>query len=318
MLKRILLTISENDWCKKNLPEYGFVKGTVSKFFPGIRLEDTIKATKELVFKKKNSGTYVTYLGENISNKEEANENLNIYKNVIEESVKNDIPLDISIKPTQLGLDQDLDFCIDNMKELVSFSKDNNRFVWIDMEYSRYVSDTIKMYEEIRKTYSKNIGICLQSYLHRTENDIQSIINNKGKNCFNIRLVKGAYKESPEISITDPNENKKNYIHLSNTILTSFVSNNDKESKLVLGSHDHYMVETIINNHDSSLYQNHNQFEINTLYGINEQLLSHLQTRYNVSVKTLICFGENYFPWFVRRIAENPNQNLGLLFKNLF
>tara|TARA_B110000116_G_scaffold239603_1_gene227134 strand:+ start:18 stop:935 length:918 start_codon:yes stop_codon:yes gene_type:complete len=303
LLKNILLWASKNDWISNKLPKYKFVKNSLSRFMPG---ETLVEALNECVkFENLNYGTIITYLGENTRDCEQTFKITRVYLNALNDIKTKSLGTLISVKLTQLGLDIDINLCIDNMKKLLKVANDNNAFIWIDMEEYCYLDKTLQVYNHLKNT-NNNIGITLQAYLFRTENDLIDLL----PQATHIRLVKGAYIESSDVSMKSKNDIDKNYLKLSKIMLSKEYSGNG--FKPSFATHDDDIIN-FINTEASNQNIDCSLYEISMLYGIRTNLQNKLVKK-SQNIKILISYGEEWFPWYIRRIAENP-KNLLLLLK---
>lgn len=303
ILRNILLWASNNKTLQEKLPSVYFVKKAVNRFMPGENFEDAVTAAKEL--QKNGLGVVFTCLGENLTNLSEAEKVKDHYLKVLKTINKENLNAEISIKLTQLGLDLSTDKTIEHLNELTSRAKELNNFVWIDMESSKYTQSTLDFYKLIQNQYG-NCGICLQSYLIRTENDVKELINKKSS----IRLVKGAYKELPDITLQSKSEVDNNYIKLSELLISK-----SSRCKVVFGTHDLKIINLLKTQIKKSNQSNVN-YEFHLLYGIKtkEQLKLNKE---GFNVKVLISYGSAWYPWYMRRLAERP-ANIGFVLKNIF
>src|SRR5690554_1696496 len=259
--RNVLLWISYNDFLKKKLPQFYFVRKAVKRFMPGETLPEAIEAA--LTLNKKNLGIVFTYLGENLTSLSEAEIVKEHYLNVLNEIHTKNIDAEISIKLTQLGFDIYYDKCMNNLEELAGKAKEINSFVWIDMEGSKYTQSTIDFYNNVSKRFS-NTGLCLQAYLLRTLDDILNNINPAAS----IRLVKGAYKEPPEIAYQKKTDVDKNYFNAAEILLKNSLHSGGRK---VFGTHDINLINKI---KDIAARLNTPKPEFHMLFGIktNEQI----------------------------------------------
>ena len=270
---------------------------------PGENLNDAIEAAKKL--QKPKLGTVFTYLGENLTNISEAEFVKDHYKEVLKRISNENLNSEISLKLTQLGLDLSFEKAILFFEQIAALAKELNNFVWIDMEGSNYTQATIDFYNEVHKKFT-NTGLCLQAYLMRTKYDIE---NNLDYNS-SIRLVKGAYKESPEIAFQKKSDVDKNYISIAKMLLQQ---SQTSRRRIVFGTHDLKIINHI---KQTAFKLNTNELELHLLYGIqtSEQIK---MANEGLNVKTLISYGKAWFPWYMRRLAERP-ANVWFVLKNIF
>lgn len=303
LFRNILLWASKNEFLKRNLPGFYFVKKAVKRFMPGKKLEDALEAAKEL--NRKNLGVVFTYLGENLNNISEAEAVKNHYVEVLQNISLLKLDAEVSVKLTQLGLDISFEKSIDFFYEVADKAERLNNFVWIDMEGSRYTQITLDFYNIVRRKY-QNTGICLQAYLRRTRSDIVNIYDKSSS----IRLVKGAYKEPPDIAYQRKSEVDNNYLLIAEMLQKQ---SDYSGGRIVFGTHDLRIINMI-----KQLAENFNTTmpEFHLLYGIKTGEQIRL-AKEGVRIKTLISYGEAWFPWYMRRLAERP-ANTWFVLKNIF
>jgi proline dehydrogenase len=289
---------------RERLPRYGFVKKSVARFMPGETSNDALNAAEELQGSR--ISTVLTHLGENVSTEAETQQVKNHYLELLDDINKRGLDAQISVKLTELGLDQDLKFCHANLKTLAAAAAEKNNFLWIDMEGSKYTSSTLDLYYHVREEF-QNTGVCVQSYLYRTAEDLEKLLPTKP----GIRLVKGAYAEPPAIAYESKSENDENYFKLAGTLLRS----KQNTARIAFGTHDQVLIERIVNL-ASGMNVPRDSFEIQMLYGIRRKDQLSLVER-GCKVRVLISYGTYWFPWYMRRLAERP-ANVLFVLKNLF
>ncbi len=304
-MRSVLLAGSQSRWLRERAPRYWFVRRTVSRFMPGENAEDALAAAGRL--KELGISTVFTVLGENITDKAEADAVAAHYEQVLRRIVTLGLPTEVSVKLTQLGLDLDPELCYGNLEKVIRCAGRDST-VWIDMEASNYVDATLALYRRARAAYP-NVGVCLQAYLYRTAADLDSLIPLGAA----IRLVKGAYREPPEIAYPRKRDVDENYFALT--------------KKLLSGEARRAGVRTAIATHDRKLIRRTEElaaatgigkdaFEFQMLYGIQrgEQLRL---AREGWGSTVLIAYGSHWFPWFMRRLAERP-ANVLFVLRNMF
>src|SRR5262249_2846669 len=193
LARNVLLAMSTNAWLRERATKTAFVRRSVSAFMPGEELEDAMRAAA--VQERQGVGTIFTKLGENVTRVEEAEEVTQHYLGVMDKVHAAGGRAQVSVKPTQLGLDLDKAMCFRNLQRLVDHAAARGHLVWIDMESSPYVDPTIDLFRRPRER-SPLVGIALQAYLFRTAQDIEALLPLGSA----IRLVKGAYLEPPSIA----------------------------------------------------------------------------------------------------------------------
>ena len=283
---------AQNSWLATHVPRWRFVRRAVRRFLPGEGFEAALKAAVD--FKAQNIGALFTLLGENITDLADANRVVEHYEEVLAAST--DIGAEISVKPTQLGLDIDEASARANLLRLARAAEKANSFLWIDMEGSSYTDRTLELYRRLR-TQHAHVGVALQAYLHRTVSDVAGLLALKPA----IRLVKGAYAEPPEIAFTGKREIDANYLALSVYMLPKVKR---RELRLVLATHD---VELIASTwrFAQAMEVQRSQLEVAMLYGIRTDQQVRL-AREGFTVRDLIAYGDAWYGWYLRRLAERP------------
>ena len=291
-MRWLLLWCAQNKWLSSHVPTWGFARRAVRRFLPGEEFESALREAVE--FKKQGIGALFTRLGENLTALDEATEVVRHYEEVL--AASSELGAEISVKPTQLGLDIDPAAALANLVRLARAAEEAKSFLWIDMEGSPYTDATIQLYTRLRAEHA-NTGICLQSYLHRTAADILKLLPRRPA----IRLVKGAYAESAEIAFQAKRDVDANYLALCVMMLPEVKR---KSLRLVLGTHDVGLIARIWR-FGQALGLERAQIEVNMLYGIrtDEQLRL---AREGYVVRDLIAYGDAWYAWYLRRLAERP------------
>ena len=306
LARNILLAASTNAWLRERATKTAFVRRSVSKFMPGEQLDDAMAAAAKQ--EAAGVGTIFTKLGENVTRKEEAEEVARHYLDVIDRVQTAGLRAQISVKPTQLGLDLDKEFCFQNLQRLIARAEQRNNLVWIDMEGSPYVDPTLDLFRRARAT-SPRVGIALQAYLHRTEKDIENLLPLGSA----IRLVKGAYLEPASIAFPRKSDVDENYYKLSCRLLSPEAQK--AGTLLHIATHDPRLVDRL----KTFIWQfkvPKPAYEYAMLYGIQTGLQQRL-VHAGEPLRVLIAYGEYWFPWYMRRLAERP-ANVWFVVKNVF
>lgn len=304
-MRSALLKASQNSWLRERAPRYRFTRRTVERFMPGENAKDALAAAQRL--EQNGLGTILSHLGENIADRAEAESVTQHYLQVLQRMRELNLCSELSIKLTQLGLDLDFDFCLANFEQIAA-QVPPGRTLWVDMEQSPYVDVTLDFCLQARKAH-RNVGVCVQAYLFRTERDIQSLI---AEGCA-VRLVKGAYSEPPEIALARKADADENYLRLAQVLLNATARH--AGVRAALGTHDRKLIHRIT---EWAAAQGiaKNEFEFQMLYGIQTaEQLRLARDGYHCGV--FICYGSYWFPWFMRRLAERP-ANVFFLARNFF
>lgn len=294
MLRTALLWASRSPFLGQRLPRYRFVRRATRRFMPGEALSDALAAAASL--KDRGIATTLTHLGENVDDDEEADRVLEHYVGVLGEVAAQGLDTEISVKLTQLGLDQDETATYHRLERLVR-ACDPGALVWVDMEASEYVDVTLDIFRAVREDH-QNVGICLQAYLRRTPADLEALLPLHPA----IRLVKGAYREPPEVAFPRKAEVDQSFVALTGRLLRA--RRNGAAGRPVLGTHDERMLAEA-NRLAHELELDPGAYEFAMLYGIRTGEQERLARR-GYTVRVLISYGESWFPWYMRRLAERP------------
>ena len=293
-MRRVFLWAARNRWLKERLPRLRFMRRAVRRFMPGETLEDALAAA--LPLEAAGIGTMYTRLGENLENLAAADEVADHYIEAMDKIVAAGITGELSVKPTQLGLDHDADVCLAHLVRIAEHAAAAGSYLWIDMEGSAYVDATIELYEKLRATQPRT-GICLQAYLRRTAADFERLRPLDPA----IRLVKGAYDEKESIAYRSKSSVDASYLGLAVGFL---LDSRDRPIRLGLGTHDVGLIEQIAEQVGAAGI-GRDRFEIEMLYGIRTDQQFRL-ARAGYRVQALIAYGEHWYPWYMRRLAERP------------
>jgi proline dehydrogenase len=298
MLKDVFMALSKNQLLTSAAKKYGLKLGAQT-VVAGTNVEDTIKSIREL--NAKGISATVDNLGEFVIERSEALKAKNSILEVIEAIHANGVDAHISLKPTQIGLDIDYDFCYENLLEIVAAASKYDMHINIDMEDYGHLQPSFDLMDTLLKEYN-NVGTVIQAYFDRAEDDIEKYKH------LRLRIVKGAYKEPIEVAFQTKEEIDANFIklieyHLLNGKFTS------------IATHDHH----IINHVKKFVAENeipNDKFEFQMLYGFRKDMQIDLAKQgYNFC--TYVPFGDDWYAYFMRRLAERP-QNLNLVVKQVF
>lgn len=297
-LRDFFIHLSKNELLNSTAKKYGLKMGAQS-VVAGTTIEETIVNIKEL--NAHGISCTVDNLGEFVHDEFEATKAKEQILAVIDAIHEQGVDAHISLKPSQLGLDIDIDFCYDNLREIVEKAAEYDIFVNFDMENYDRLQPTLDMLEELSKSFD-NVGTVVQAYLLRAKEDIEKFKD------YRLRIVKGAYKESADVAYQDKLDIDLNFIelieyHLLNGKFTS------------IATHDHNViahVKRFVADHNIS----NDKFEFQMLYGFRKDMqLALAQEGYQFC--TYVPFGHDWYGYFMRRLAERP-QNVNLVTKQVF
>jgi proline dehydrogenase len=294
LLRKVLLWAALNPWLGERLPNLPFMRKAVHRFMPGEEIADALGAAVDL--QVLGIGTLYTRLGEAITDPAGAQAVATHYMGLLEQLKAAEIDGELSVKPTQLGLDIDEDLCFGHLRHLAAAAEARGSYLWIDMEDSSYVDRTLDLYQRLRASHG-NTGICLQAYLRRTARDIERLLPLGPA----IRLVKGAYDEPGDVAFKSKKEVDANYLGLAVTMLRE---SRTRSMRVGLGTHDVDLIEQIAV-HAAAAGVPKDAFTVQMLYGIRAREQRRL-ARSGYRVQTLIAYGGAWYRWYMRRLAERP------------
>jgi proline dehydrogenase len=299
-LRNFFLFLSNNRMITRLAKKYGFRLGA-SRFVAGKNIEEAVPIIKRL----NENGLAVTLdlLGEFVETEVEARERVNQSIKAIETIHRENLNAQLSVKLTSMGLDISEDLVLENMRRILRIAKWNDVFVTIDMEdYSRY-QKTLNIFKQLRSE-SNHIGTVLQAYLYRAEQDLRALHDYAP----NLRLVKGAYKESPDVAY----QNKKDVDEQLKKLIKNHLLSGHYTA---VASHDDKIIEytkKLVKEHDIPI----EQFEFQMLYGIRPECHEKLKDE-GYTMRVYVPYGTDWFGYFMRRLAERP-ANLQFLLKGMF
>lgn len=293
MLRNALLWASTNPFLAERLPTYGFVRKATSRFMPGETLEAAL--TEAVRLQGEGIPTTFTLLGENVNTPAEADTVVEHYLQVLEAVRGRGLDTEVSVKPTQLGLDLGAEEATQRLERIVRAGE--GALVWVDMESSPYVDVTLEMFRSVREDHP-NVGLCLQAYLHRTQKDLEDLLPLSPA----IRLVKGAYKEPADVAFPKKADVDQNFVRLTSLLLRA--RKEGRAGRPVIGTHDPRMIGEA-NRMAYELGLAKEAYEVAMLYGIQTAEQQRL-VRTGHTVRVLVAYGKHWFPWYMRRLAERP------------
>ncbi|NIN70362.1 MAG: proline dehydrogenase [Gemmatimonadetes bacterium] len=305
LTREILLRISTNEWLADQLTRRKFTQKAVQRFLPGEDVDSALDATAAL--RESGIPTILTLLGEHVKTQDEADDVMRHFLGTLDRIAERGYDSDISVKPTHFGIELDLEGTYGRIRGLVERADELGRTVAIDMEDSPFVDGTLDIYRRIRAEH-RNVAVCIQGYLHRTASDVESLLPLAPT----IRLVKGAYTEPRDVACRGKRALDAAFLKHTETLLRKLADGNDL--RVFFGTHDPKMIDGI-QERAVKLGLPKDAFEIQMLYGIQRQLQLQLAEE-GYRVRVLISYGEAWFPWYARRLAERP-ANVLVLLRNL-
>jgi proline dehydrogenase len=306
LMRKVLLAMSTSPFLREQATKRAFVRKSVNAFMPGEKIEDALQAAATL--KPQQINTILTRLGEGVTKLDEAEQVTEHYLDVLDKVKAAGLDAQISVKPTQLGLDLDAAQCQRNLDRICERAgRLGNVPVWIDMENSPYVDPTLTLFRASKAKY-QGVGIALQAYLFRTAKDVETLIALGPA----IRIVKGAYLEAAEVAYPKKSDVDENFF----TLCCRLMKEDAQKAGVLLhiATHDTALIDRLLK-HIEMYKVPQTSYEFAMLYGIQRrQQLGLAQTGQRIRV--LISYGEYWFPWYMRRLAERP-ANITFVLKNL-
>jgi proline dehydrogenase len=301
MLRSTLLKLSESPGFAHWVTSNGSTRRMARRFVAGETLDEAIAAARHC----NDRGMFASldYLGENVSTTADAQRARDAYLEIFDRIAQERLHANVSCKLTQLGLDLSAEFCEGLVLSVVERAAVYENFLRVDMEGSIYTQRTIELVKRIRAR-SPAVGTVIQTYLYRSESDVRDLL---AYGC-RIRLCKGAYKESAEVAFERKRDVDGNFVRLTQILLSSGFYH-------AIATHDPHMIgETI--RWAAAQKISKDDFEFQMLYGVRTDLQRRL-VRDGYRIRIYIPYGRDWFPYFMRRLAERP-ANLGFLLRNFF
>lgn len=300
MFRGVILAATTNPGVSRYVRRYGMRMGA-ARFVAGETLDEAVVSLRKL--NEQGLVTNTTLLGEGVRDQATAMAVVDEYEKILDRIAAEKLQTNIALKLTHLGLDVSEELAFRNLSRLVEHAQGLGNFIRIDMEESARVDATLRIYRQMRAEGHENVGTVLQSYLYRTERDLDDLLPLKP----NLRLVKGAYLEPQNIAYPQKSEVDRNYLRLAERMLSA-------DGYTAIATHDEQIIDYVVN-YTHSLGIERERFEFQMLYGIRPQLqLELVKQGYKVLVAT--PFGKEWYFYLMRRLAERP-ANAFFLLRNL-
>jgi len=303
--RSLLLAAAKSDALNRFATKSAVVKRATRAFMPGETMDDGLAAGAGVAA----SGRQILYtrLGEALTDIRDADGVRDHYVKLFDAIKQRGLPAQVSVKPTQLGFDQSLDKCAEHCAALADKAEASGSALWLDMEDSTTVDRTLELYRIIRKRHAR-AGLALQAYLFRTPKDVEALLPLNPT----IRLVKGAYAEPSSVAFPKKADTDRAYEELAAQMLEGARRNSCLP---IFGTHDIPLIRRIIAK-SRALGLKQGQYEIHMLYGIRDRDQLTLRAE-GEAVATLISYGEAWYRWYMRRLAERP-ANVGFVVRSMF
>src|SRR5580698_8758443 len=295
MLRTFFVRLSENPSLRSFAERSSLGRRVSSRFVAGTEIADAVRATQAV--NRSGASVSIDNLGENVTNPDEARHSAQLYHQILDAIVANNLNANISLKLTHMGLDVDEKLARDIVSGLVAKAASMNPpgFVRVDMEGSPYTQRTLDFVHELHRMpgNGNSIGTVIQAYLKRSERDVEKLLSER----IRIRLCKGAYKEPPELAYQKKSEVDDNYVKLMKVLMKSGIYHG-------LATHDEKIIDRAKAFATTEKIPR-NAFEFQMLYGIRRDLQQSL-VKQGWRMRVYIPFGTEWYPYFMRRLAERP------------
>jgi proline dehydrogenase len=304
VLRALFISLSESRSLRAVAEKSSFGRRISTRFVAGTQVQDVLRATR--LINDAGASVSIDNLGENVTNVDEARASAALYHQLLDEIAHLGLKANISLKLTHMGLDIDENLARELVCGLVAKAASLKSFVRVDMEGSPYTQRTLDFVDELHRMPGNGgvVGTVIQSYLYRSEKDVESLLAEG----IRIRLCKGAYKEPPDIAFQKKSEVDANYVKLMKILMKSGIYHG-------LATHD----EAIIHQAEAFAIREkipRDSFEFQMLHGIRRDL-QHRLVHEGWGMRVYIPFGTEWYPYFMRRLAERP-ANVFFILKNLF
>ena len=305
LMRDLFLALSHSQRLRAMTLQFGPVRKMARRFVAGETLDEAVAAVQAL----NRQGLLATldYLGENVTGETEARDATNEILDLLEAIESNGIQSGVSIKLTQLGLDLHPVLAIDNLQRIAARAAEAGRFVRIDMESFDYVQPTLDLFEGLWDRY-RNVGVVIQSYLYRSADDVARLVRLGAS----VRLVKGAYDEPPDVAYPDKAGTDANFVRLMEQLFDDQARANGVFP--AIATHDTQLIDWAVD-HTRRQGISQDRFEFQMLYGIRTGLQRQLAAD-GYRVRAYVPYGGQWYPYFMRRLAERP-ANVLFLMRNL-
>lgn len=306
LLRSLILRLSRSERVKRWMTTFPPARRAARRFVAGEELPEAIAAVRAL--NARGLMATIDHLGENTRTREEALRAAEEYLRILDAVEEHRLNANVSLKLTQMGLDVDEELCYQNVRRIVEYARERRNFVRIDMESSAYTDRTLTLYERLREEGYSNVGVVIQAYLYRSERDVERLIELGA----NVRLCKGAYAEPPSVAFPKKRDVDRNFLKLLAKLWSPEAQ--ARGVYVAVATHDARILEW------ARRYARDRKipteaFEFQMLYGVRRDLQLQLaQAGYRVRV--YVSYGREWYPYFMRRLAERP-ANLAFLVRNL-
>ncbi|HET7586326.1 MAG TPA: proline dehydrogenase family protein [Gemmatimonadaceae bacterium] len=292
MLRRTLLFLSNQPRLSSFVSRNRLARHFASRFVAGETVAEALIAVQEL--NRRGMHASLDLLGESVHNESEARAAGRAYIDLLDRIRERSIDSNVSVKLTALGLDISEELCVSVMQDVLERARAYGQFVRIDMESSAYTERTLRLFEDrFFPSYAKHVGVVLQSYLYRTQGDVERAASQGVR----VRLCKGAYNEPATVAYPDKRDVDANYVRCMELLLRDGVYPG-------IATHDETIIaaaQRFVREHGID----RDRFEFQMLYGVRRDLQERL-VREGYNLRIYVPFGTQWYPYFMRRLAERP------------
>jgi proline dehydrogenase len=306
VLRAILLYLSSAAWARRIVSSWGISRRVSSRFVAGDTLEDAVRTIRAL--NEAGMNATIDHLGENVETPDDAEHAAEDYLALLDRVQEANLRANVSLKLTQLGISIDFELCARNLQRIVDRARSYGNFVRIDMENSAILEDTLRVYQQLKQQGATNLGVVIQSYLYRSEDDVKKLAQGGTP----VRLVKGAYDEPADIAYPKKRDVDEAFdretellIHGALSHDSVPVSDDGRTPPLpAIATHDHLRIQFACKvAKDLGLPKECLEFQL--LHGIRTELQRTLLDD-GYPVRIYVPFGTEWYPYFMRRLAERP------------
>ncbi len=296
MLRSFFIKLSNSGAARSFVTHFGPARRMARRFVAGETLDEAVAVAKDL--NERGLKAILNEVGESVTDRAAASREAENFQELLRRIEAEGLDSTVSVKPSHVGMSFGPDFCYENIADIVQAAQQYGNIVEIDIEASPDVDPTLEVYHRLLDTFGNGVRLAIQSYLYRTPGDLVPIIDRGGS----VRLVKGAYDESPEIAYQDKQAINQATIEIMDTLLSPQAR--EKGAYLALGSHDPVLIEWLLREAEARGI-GQDQFEIQMLLGVRrdeQQRLADL----GYQIRVYVPYGQAWYPYFMRRLAERP------------
>lgn len=307
ILRSFFISLSASAVARKFVIGFPLARRVARRFVAGEQLAEAVEAIRRL----NQRGLLATFdhLGENVGSADEARAAAAEYIHMLDAIDQNHLQSNVSLKLTQMGLDLGAELCLENLRRVLTRAKQSGVFVRLDMEGSDYTQRTLDIYDQLCREGLDNIGVVIQAYLYRSADDVKRL----GASGARIRICKGAYQEPAAIAFPTKHDVDENYKKLVGLMWEPEPL--AKRAIAALATHDENIIQWAIDESNRRGIGK-DQFEFQMLYGIRRERQEQL-ARAGYRFRVYVPYGSQWYPYFMRRLAERP-ANVLFLLRSLF